>query len=158
MTERKDERILDQFLQPGFNVPEDFDDLQERPESQFLLALYKDKRVFDDTAKNEWAADVERRLRSVIESVNPAPPISGYHLLRLGTCISISTLTPDRLCKKDVARLVKGNWPAWDEIIAAVPEFTSSSVDFDAYATLEWSRSWDVEWEIGRLRAEYGIY
>jgi len=126
--------------------------------SPFLQAFLKTGRVWDDAAQAEWADDVERRLRDVTARIDPKLIQVGYTILRVKNCVSIYTITPDPQTKRNIAALSQGQWPCWGEIVKAVPELIHSPISFDARASLEWLRKWDVEDEMRRFRIEHGIF
>jgi hypothetical protein len=68
------------------------------------------------------------------------------------------TNSPDAITKKRMALLSAGLWLGWKQIIAAVPELTSSLVEVDALRRWEWCRKWDVEREEIRLRADERVF
>lgn len=68
----------------------------------------------------------------------------GYVVERDTDGLTINTLTGLKVAKHAIARLSSGEWPCWDEIIEAVPEFDMTSVVFDAVSRREWSRRWDM--------------
>jgi hypothetical protein len=113
--------------------------------------------VWDDAAKKEWADDVERRLREVRSQIDPRPLVLGYAIERSGNSIVIFTVSRNELNKQEIAALSQGQWPCWDEIVEAVPEFIHSKTGFDACTNFEWWRKWDVEVEMSRFRLEEGI-
>jgi hypothetical protein len=68
------------------------------------------------------------------------------------------TNSPDPITKERMSVLSVGVWPGWKRIIAPVPELTSSLVEFDALLRWEWCRTWDVEDDEKRLRADEGVF
>jgi hypothetical protein len=126
-------------------------------QSPFLKAFLKTDRVWDDDAKREWTDDVERRLREVRSQIDPRPLVLGYALERSGNCIVTFTVSRNELNKQEIAALPQGQWPCWDEIVKAVPEFSGSKIGFDACTNFEWLRKWDVEDEMSRFRLEEGM-
>ena len=126
--------------------------------SPFLKAFLKTDRVWDDAAKTEWADDVERRLREVRSQIDPRPLLLGYAIERFGNSVAVFTVSRDELSKQEMAVLARGEWPCWDEIVKAVPEFIHSKTGFDACTNFEWWRKWDVEVEMSRFRLEHGIF
>jgi hypothetical protein len=125
--------------------------------SPFLRAFLQTDRVWDDAAKTEWADDVERRLHEVRSQIDPGPLVLGYTIGRRGNVIVVSTVSRNELSKQEIAALSQGQWPSWDEIVKAVPEFTDSKTGFDACTNFEWWKKWDVEVEMSRFRIEDGI-
>jgi hypothetical protein len=126
--------------------------------SPFLKAFPKTDRVWDDTAQTEWADDVERRLRAVTAQIDPRPILRGYTIQRADNSVAVYTVTPNRLMKRYVAALFRGQWPYWGEILKAVPELIHSPIGFDAWVSWEWWQKWDVEDEMSRFRLEDGIF
>ena len=126
--------------------------------SPFLKAFLKTGRVWDDAAMREWADDVERRLREVRSQIAPGPLVLGYTIGRRGNVVVVSTVSRNELSKQEIAALSQGQWPCWDEIAEAVPEFIHSMAGFDACATLEWWRKWDVEDGMSRIRLEDSMF
>jgi hypothetical protein len=84
--------------------------------------------VGDDAAKKEWADDVERRLREVRSQIDPGPLVLGYTIGRRGNVVVISTVSRNELSEQEIAALSQGQWPCWDEIVKAVPEFIHAKV------------------------------
>ena len=125
--------------------------------SPFLAAFLRTDRVWDETAKKEWADDVERRLRDVKARIDPRPQILGYSVQRFNNCVAILTVSPNEQSKNELVALARGQWPCWDEIVKAVPEFIHSKTGFDACRSFEWWRKWDVEVGISRLRLKDGM-
>lgn len=125
--------------------------------SPFLRAFLKTGRVWDDDAKKEWADDVEWRLREVMSQIDPRPLVLGYAIERSGNSVVVSTVSRNELSKQAIAALARGQWPCWDKIVKAVPEFLHSKPGFDACMSFEWWRKWDVEVEMSRFRLEHGI-
>jgi hypothetical protein len=125
--------------------------------SPFLRAFLETDRVWDDAAKREWADDVERRLREVKSQIDPRPLVLGYAIERSGNRIVIFTVSRNELNKQEIAALSQGQWPCWDEIVNAVPEFSCSKTGFDACTNFEWWRKWDVEDEMSRFCLEEGM-
>ncbi len=136
------------------HYPLDGDTLCQSP---FLRAFLKTDRAWDDVAKTEWADDVERRLYEVRARIDPRPILLGYAIHRVKNCVTLSTVTPNELCKQTIAELSGGQWPRWSEIATAVPEIIRSTISFDACNRREWCRKWDVEDEMSRIRLEHGI-
>jgi hypothetical protein len=132
----------------GFNVRQ----------SPFLKASLQTDRVWDDSAKEEWADDVERRLREVTARIDPRPGVLGYTVQRHKNSVAIYTVTPNKQRKQEMAAIARGQWPCWDEIVKAVPELIYSTISFDACTSWEWWRKWDVEDEMSRIRIEHGIF
>jgi len=126
--------------------------------SRFLKAFLKTNRVCDDAVKAVWADDVERRLREVIAKIGTKTITFGYTIQRSKHCVALCTVTPNLQTKQNMAALSSGQWPGWSQIVEAVPEMVHSSTSFDAITSWEWSRKWDVEDEIGRLRLEHGLF
>jgi hypothetical protein len=126
--------------------------------SPFLNAFLKTDRVWDDASMKEWADDVERRLREVRSQIDPGPLVLGYSIGRRGNVVVVSTVSRNELNKREIAALSQGQWPCWDEIVKAVPEFTDSKTGFDACTSFEWWRKWDVEDEMRRFRVEDGMF
>ncbi len=127
-------------------------------QSPFLKAFLKTDRVWDDAAKKEWADDVERRLREVRLQIDPRPMVHGYVIYRFQNSVAMSTVSPSKINKQEMATLSRGEWPCWDEILKAVPEFIHSQVRFDFCTGFEWWRKWDVENEMSRFRLEHGVF
>ena len=126
--------------------------------SPFLRAFLQTDRVWDDAAKREWADDAERRLREVTAQIDPRPLVLGYYIERFGNSIAIFTVTPDGQSDQEMATLARGQWPCWEEIVKAVPEFIHSKTGFDACTNFEWWRKWDVEVEMSRIRLGDGNF
>jgi hypothetical protein len=127
-------------------------------QSPFLTAFHKTGRVWDDAAKSEWADDVERRLRKVLNQIHPRPKVLGYVIYRVGNSVGLSTVTSDEQGKQEMAALSAGHWPCWNEIVDAVPELSRSTACFEACTRFEWERKWDVEDEMSRFRSEHGVF
>ena len=108
-------------------------------------------------AKAEWADDVECRLREVRSQIDPTPLVLGYAIERSGNSVVVFTASRSELNKQEIATLARGQWPCWEVIVKAVPEFIHATVGFDACKNFEWWRKWDVEVEMSRLRLEHGI-
>lgn len=123
--------------------------------SPFLKRLLRRSSILDDAAKKEWADDVECRLQKVVETLE----LSGasYDVERSGNGVRICTVSPKELAKHQIAMLSAGRWPGWSEILKAVPEFTSSMVEFDASQRLEWCRRWDIDDEESDREVQGGI-
>jgi hypothetical protein len=126
--------------------------------SPFLRAFLQTDRVWDDAAKKEWADDVERRLREVRSQIDPRPLVLGYAIERSGNIVVIFTVSRNELNKREIAALSQGQWPCWDKIVKAVPEFIQAKVGFEACTNFEWWKKWDVEDEMSRFRLEHGIF
>jgi hypothetical protein len=126
--------------------------------SPFLKAFQKTDRVWDNPAKKEWADDVERRLFEITYHIDTRPLLLGYTIERSENRVVVYTFARDGLSKEEMAALARGQWPSWDKIVKAVPEFNHSTVQFDACRTFEWLRVWDVEVEMSRFRLEHGVF
>ena len=124
----------------------------------FLRMLERTSRILDDATKNEWVDGVERRLTEVLSHVNPQPMIDGYSLERSGDGLTLYTITAKKVGKREIGLLSAGDWPGWDEIVKAVPEFYSTQIVFDAVSRYEWSRRWDMRVQEARIRSEYGFF
>src|SRR5664279_1982123 len=116
--------------------------------SPFLQAFLKTDRVWDDAAQTEWADDVERRLREVMARIVPELIQLGYTVQRIKNCVTTYTVTTDQQTKQNIAALSRGQWPCCDEIVKMVPELIHSTISFDACASGEWPRKFDVEGEM----------
>lgn len=66
-------------------------------------------------------------------------------------------LTGLKVAKHAIGLLSSGEWPCWNEIIGAVPEFDLTLVVFDPVSQREWSRRWGMRLQQHRLPAEHGI-
>ena len=124
----------------------------------FQRMLEHTNRGLDDEAKKEWVDDTERRLREVISRVDPRPTIHGYSVERLEDGLAIYTITAERIGKREIGVLSAGDWPKWNEIVKAVPEFDRTQVVFDAVSHHEWTRRWDMRLQLQRVQLEYGIF
>jgi hypothetical protein len=140
-------------------------DQQKRPvkdvkvrQSPFLKAFLETDKAWDDAAKKEWANDVERRLREVTSVIDPGPRVFGYAIQRVKNSVAIYTVTPNGQSKREIAALMRGQWPCWDKIVKAVPELMYSTVSFDACTTWEWARKWSVGGEMSRSSLEHGVF
>lgn len=123
----------------------------------FLEKLIKSDRGLDGVAQNEWIDDVERRLRDVLSRINPGPVVSDYFVDRVNEGLTIYTITAKVIDKCVIGPLSAGDWPCWDEIVDAVPEFDFTMVVFDAVSRYEWSRRWDMRMQERRIHAEFGL-
>jgi hypothetical protein len=124
----------------------------------FWEELVRTGRIMDDEAEREWVDDAERRLRQVLSGVQPQPTLAGYVAERLADGLELYTITPIKIDKTIVALLCAGQWPHWDDIVAAVPEFSDTHVTFDGLSRFEWCRRWDLEIQRHRIQAEYGVF
>jgi hypothetical protein len=66
-------------------------------QSPFLKRFLKVSR---EAGEVKWADDVERRLRRVVATIDPTPPILSYTVRRLKNRISILTSTPNKQSKQ----------------------------------------------------------
>lgn len=132
--------------------------LREALEIPFWRMIEKKGRVLDDSTQKEWLDDAEQRLRGVISHIDPIPVISGYVVERDADGLTIRTVTGLNVSKHTIGQLSSGEWPCWNEIIEAVPEFDMTSVVFDAVSRREWSRRWDMRIQQHRIQLEYGIF
>lgn len=124
----------------------------------FLRMIEKTGRVLDDSTQKEWLDDAEQRLRSVISRIDPVPVSYGYVAERDANGLTIHTVTGLKVAKHAIGQLSSGEWPCWNEIIEAVPEFDMTLVVFDAGSRREWLRRWDMRIQQHRIQAEYGIF
>lgn len=132
--------------------------LREALEIPFWRMIEKTGRVFDDSTQKEWLDDAEQRLRSVISRIDPLPVSHGYVVERDADGLIICTVTGLKVAKHAIGQLSSGEWPCWNEIIEAVPEFDMTVVVFDAIKRREWSRRWDIHIQQHRIQLEYGIF
>lgn len=102
--------------------------------------------------------EMRRRLRDVLQSVRPRPTVLGYVINRVDEGLILYTVTAKQVGKREVALLCAGQWPCWEQIIRAVPEFDGTQVAFDAVSRHEWCRRWGIRLQEDRLRAEHGIF
>ena len=130
----------------------------ERKPIPFWEALIKSERVLNGTVEEEWLDDAERRLRDVLSLVVPEPLLLGYSAERMGTGLTLYTITKNEIKKLDIGLLSAGEWPGWEKIVDAVPEFDGAQVVFDALSRYEWFRRWDMQIQRHRIQAEYGIF
>lgn len=77
-------------------------------QSPFLKRALKANRGWDEAA---WADDVERRLRNVVATIDPTPPILRYKVQRLKNCVCIHTSTSSEQSKQEMVALSTGHWP-----------------------------------------------
>jgi hypothetical protein len=131
--------------------------LRQRKSIPFFRRLEKTNRILDDATKNEWVDDVERRLNEVLSRVNPEPMIRGYSVERSGDGLTLYTITARKVGKREIGLLSAGDWPDWDEIVRAVPEFDLTQIVFDAMSRFEWSRRWDMRVQEARIQFEHGF-
>jgi hypothetical protein len=124
----------------------------------FQRLLEKTHRGLDDATKKEWVDDTERRLREVISHLDPRPTVDGYSVERSEDGLAIYTITAKRVGKTEIGLLSSGDWPMWDEIVKAVPEFDWTRVVFDAVSRYEWSRRWDMRLQQQHIQHEYGVF
>ena len=124
----------------------------------FMQMFEKTNGVLDDAMKKEWVDDAERRLQEVLSRVNPRPMIHGYSMERSDDGLTLYTITAEKVGKQDIGLLSAGDWPRWNEIVKAVPEFDQAQVAFDAVSRYEWIRQWDMRLEERRIQLEYGIF
>jgi hypothetical protein len=102
---------------------------QRQPRSiPFQRMLEHTNRGLDDDAKKEWVDDAERRLREVISRVDPRPTVHGYSVERSDDGLTIYTITAERIGKREIGVLSAGDWPMWNEIVKAVPEFDRTQI------------------------------
>ena len=132
--------------------------LREPLEIPFWRMIEKMGRVLDDSTQKEWLDDAEQRLRSVISRIDPVPVSYGYVVERDADGLTIHTVTGLKVAKHAIGQLSSGEWPCWNEIIEAVPEFDMTLVVFDAVSRREWLRRWDMRIQQHRIQAEYGIF
>ena len=131
---------------------------RESPQIPFWERLVKAGRILDDAAQREWMDDAERRLRHVLSRLDPQPKLLGYVAERLVDGLELHTITPGQIQKPLIAQLCAGEWPGWDEIVVAVPEFNHTHVIFEGRSRFEWFRRWDMRIQRHRMQAEYGIF
>jgi hypothetical protein len=131
---------------------------REALEIPFWTQIEKSGRIFDGSTQKEWLDDAEQRLRSVISRIDPCPVIYGYILERDADGLTIQTVTGLKVAKQAIGQLSSGEWPYWNEIIEAVPEFDMTVVVFDAMSRREWSRRWDMRLQQHRIQLEHGIF
>ena len=124
----------------------------------FMRMIENTGRVLDDSTQKEWLDDAEQRLRSVISRIDPVPVSYGYVVERDADGLTIHTVTGLKVAKHAIGQLSSGEWPCWNEIIEAVPEFDMTLVVFDAVSRREWLRRWDMRIQQHRIQAEYGIF
>lgn len=124
----------------------------------FLEKLVATGGGLDDATKKRWVEDVERRLRDVLQGVSPRPTVLGYVINRVDEGLILCTVTAKQVGKREVALLCAGQWPCWEQIIRAVPEFDGTHVAFDAVSRHEWCRRWDIRLQEKRFRVEHGIF
>lgn len=98
----------------------------------FWKALIEKGRGIYGTAGAEWLEDTERRLRDVLQRVDPRPTLLGYVAERINNGPTLYTFTTDAVAKSAIGLLCAGEWPCWTEIVEAVPEFDQTHVVFDA--------------------------
>lgn len=132
--------------------------LREALEIPFWRKVEESGRILDDSTQEEWLDDAEQRLRSVISRINPVPVVYGYVVERDADGLTIHTVTGITVAKHAIGRISSGEWPCWNEIIEAVPEFDMTLVVFDAVSRREWSRRWDMRIQQHRIQVEYGIF
>jgi len=132
--------------------------LREALDIPFWRMIERTGRVLDDSTQKEWLDDAEHRLRSVISRIDPVPVSYGYVVERDAVGLTIHTVTRLKVAKHAIGQLSSGEWPRWNEIIEAVPEFDMTVVVFDAVSRREWSRRWDMRIQQRRIQAEYGIF
>jgi len=130
---------------------------REALEIPFLRMLEKAGSILDDSTQREWLDDAEQRLRSVISRIDPVPVSYGYVVERDAEGLTIRSVAPLKVAKHAIGLLSSGEWPCWDEIIEAVPEFALTLVVFDAVSQREWSRRWDMRLQQHRIQVEHGI-
>ena len=131
--------------------------LREALDIPFLRRIEKTGRILDDSTQREWLDDAEQRLRGVISRIDPVPVSYGYVVERDADGLTIRTVTGLKVAKHAIGLLSSGEWPCWDEIIEAVPEFDLTLVVFDAVSQREWSRRWDMRLQQHRIQVEHGI-
>ena len=124
----------------------------------FMQMLEKTNGVLDDATKKEWVDDAERRLQEILPHVNPRPMIRGYSMERSDDGLTLYTITAEKVGKQEIGLLSAGEWPCWDEIVKAVPEFEHAQVAFDAVSRYEWIRRWDMCLQESRIQLEYGLF
>jgi hypothetical protein len=132
--------------------------LREALEIPFWMMIERTGRVLDDSTQKEWLDDAEQRLRSVISRIDPSPVSYGYVVERDGDGLTLHTITGLKVAKHAIGQLSSGDWPCWNEIIEAVPEFDMTVVKFDAVSRREWSRRWDMRLQRDRICADHGVY
>jgi hypothetical protein len=131
---------------------------REALEIPFWTKIEKSGRILDDSTQKEWLDDAEQRLRSVISRIDPCPVSYRYVVERDADGLTIQTVTGLKVAKHAIGQLSSGEWPCWNEIIEAVPEFDMTDVVFDAGSRREWSRRWDVHLQQHRIQLEHGIF
>lgn len=131
--------------------------LREALDIPFLRMIEKTGCILDDSTRKEWLDDAEQRLRSVISRIDPVPVSHGYVVERDADGLTIRTVTPLKVTKHAIGLLSSVEWPCWNEIIEAVPEFDLTLVVFDAVSQREWSRRWDIRLQLHRIQSEHGI-
>ena len=131
---------------------------REALEIPFWTKIGKSGRILDDSTQKEWLDDAEQRLRSVISHTDPCPVSYGYVVERDADGLTIQTVTGLKVAKHAIGQLSSGEWPCWNEIIEAVPEFDMTVVVFDAVSRREWSRRWDMHLQQHRIQLEHGIF
>jgi hypothetical protein len=132
--------------------------LREALDIPFWRMIEKTGRVLDDSTQIEWLDDAEQRLRSVISRIDPAPVSYGFVVERDADGLTIHTVTGLKVAKDAIGQLSSGEWPCWNEIIEAVPEFDMTLVVYDAVSRREWLRRWDMRLQQHRIQAEYGVF
>lgn len=68
-----------------------------------------------------------------------------YAIERSGNSVVVFTVSRSELSKQEIAALARGQWPCWDKIVKAVPEFLHSKPGFDACMSFKWSEHGIVE-------------
>ena len=131
---------------------------REALEIPFWTKIEKSGRILDDSTQKEWLDNAEQRLRSVISRIDPSPLSYGYVVERDAAGLVIHTVTGLKVAKHAIGQLSSGEWPCWNEIIEAVPEFDMTVVAFDAVSRREWSRRWDMRLQQHRIQLEHGIF
>ena len=98
------------------------------------------------------------RLGANSRDDDPRPVSYGYVVERDADGLTIQTVTGLKVAKHAIGQLSSGEWPCWNEIIDAVPEFDMTVVVFDAVSRREWSRRWDMRLQQHRIQLEHGIF
>lgn len=132
--------------------------VREALEIPFLRMIEETGRILDESTQKEWLNDAEQRLRSVISRIDPIPVSYGYAAERDVDGLTIRTITGLKVAKHAIGLLSSGEWPCWNEIIEAVPEFDMTLVLFDAVSRREWLRRWDMRLQQHRIQAEHRVF
>ena len=131
---------------------------QEARQIPFWEELVRAGRILDEATEREWVDDAECRLRNVLSRIHPQPTLVAYVAERLVDGLEICTITPSKVDKTLFALLCAGQWPHWNDIVEAVPEFGDTHVTFYGLSRFEWCRRWDLQIQRHRIQAEYGIF